>query len=329
VTQPPHDSQPTQPGLRERVPQLGPVASGLVSFLLVSSLRLVAPVGLFFAPLALVPVLRLEGLTGRSIAAWLPVLVILGMVAALQPPGLALHLWIIYALMVAVPAATVSAWRHWGGSEGRWIAGAALTQALGLLIVLTLMTSPAPPDEGLRTLVGAQVAAAEELSEGAMTSAAGSRLMLDQAIQWAPVVLPTTVMSYAVLVLFWIRPRLRILGLDLPVGTFEDYRSEEWLPVAFVAFGVGALVLDGTPRFFAVNLLMTVLILYFVHGLAIIRAYLARWIGRGLLVRWGVALLALQTPISAAVAVLGMVDAFRPLRPRTTEDPDEHDRDSE
>jgi hypothetical protein len=316
-------------GPTPRVPQLGPVASGLVSLLLASSLNLVPPIGLFFAPLGLVPVLRLESLTGRAFSAWLPVLIVLGVVAALQPPGLALELLVIYALLVAIPAASVALWSRQGGPEGRWVAGTVLSQAVCLLVFLSLLVVPEPPVEGLRTMVGEYFQSVEELSEGAFSSAAGSRLAIDQSIQWAPVLVPTFAVSYAVLVLFWVRPRLRILGFDLPVGTFEEYRSEEWLPIAFAVFGVASLVLDGTPRFFAVNLLMAVLILYFVHGLAIIRAYLARWVGRGLLVRWGVALLAVQTPISAAVAVLGMVDAFRPLRPRTTEDLHEHDRDSE
>ncbi len=78
--------------------------------------------------------------------------------------------------------------------------------------------------------------------------------------------------------------------------------------------------LSGTARWVALNLLVSVLALYFIHGLAIIRAHLARWIGRGWLVRWGVAFVALQMPLPAVVALLGLVDAFRPLRPQPNED---------
>jgi hypothetical protein len=63
-----------------------------------------------------------------------------------------------------------------------------------------------------------------------------------------------------------------------------------------------------------------VLILYFVQGLAIIRAHLARWIGRGWLVRWGVVLLCLQGPIPVLVTALGVADNFHPLRPRVDDD---------
>ena len=67
-------------------------------------------------------------------------------------------------------------------------------------------------------------------------------------------------------------------------------------------------------------LLVTVLILYFVQGLAMIRAHLARWFGRGWLVRWGVVLLCLQIPIPLLVAALGVADSFHPLRPQVDDD---------
>jgi hypothetical protein len=70
----------------------------------------------------------------------------------------------------------------------------------------------------------------------------------------------------------------------------------------------------------ALNALIAVLILYFVHGLAIIRAHLARFVGRGWLVRWGVVLLCLQVPLPLLVAALGLGDSFFQLRPRPPED---------
>ncbi len=103
--------------------------------------------------------------------------------------------------------------------------------------------------------------------------------------------------AYLVVLLFWARPRLALLGYPMASGAFEDYRNDEWLAVVFAVSGIGTLALGGTARWAALNVLVVVLILYFVQGLAIIRAHLARWIGRGWLVRWGVVLLSLQVPM--------------------------------
>jgi hypothetical protein len=127
-------------------------------------------------------------------------------------------------------------------------------------------------------------------------------------------------MGYLVVVLFWMRPRLPLLGLPVKVAPFEEYRNDEWLAVLFVLAGGGTLLFGGTLRWIAINLLVTVLILYFVQGLAMIRAHLARWFGRGWLVRWGVVLLCLQIPIPLLVAALGVADSFHPLRPQVDDD---------
>ena len=70
----------------------------------------------------------------------------------------------------------------------------------------------------------------------------------------------------------------------------------------------------------ALNLLITVLLLYFVQGLAMIRAHLARWVGRGWFVRWGVALMCIYPPMPILVATLGVADSFFSLRPAVTDD---------
>jgi hypothetical protein len=132
--------------------------------------------------------------------------------------------------------------------------------------------------------------------------------------------LPTAPVAYFVVVLFWVRPRLPLLGLPVSVGEFEQYRNDEWLAALFACSGIGTLLLSGTFRWVALNLLALTLILYFVQGLAMIRAHLARWFGRGWLVRWGVALLCLQGPMPLLVATLGIADSFHSLRPRTDDD---------
>jgi hypothetical protein len=97
-------------------------------------------------------------------------------------------------------------------------------------------------------------------------------LALDAAERAASWVLPSVPVAYLVVVLFWIRPRLPLLGLPVPVAPFEAYRNDEWLAAFFVLAGAGTLLFDGTSRWVAINLLVTVLILYFVQGLAMIRA---------------------------------------------------------
>ena len=156
--------------------------------------------------------------------------------------------------------------------------------------------------------------AAWGLAEGSV------ELALDAAERAASWVLPSVPVAYLVLVLFWVRPRLPLLGLRVSVAPFEAYRNDDWLAALFVFAGGGTLLLGGVARWVAINFLVAVLILYFVQGLAMIRAHLARWFGRGWLVRWGVALLCLQGPIPLLVAALGVADSFHPLRPKVDDD---------
>ena len=76
----------------------------------------------------------------------------------------------------------------------------------------------------------------------------------------------------------------------------------------------------GRPRWVALNLLIAVLLLYFVQGLAMIRAHLARWVGRGWFVRWGVAFMCIYPPMPMLVATLGVADSFFSLRPTASDD---------
>jgi hypothetical protein len=137
------------------------------------------------------------------------------------------------------------------------------------------------------------------------------------AVPW---VAPSLPIAYLIVVLFWIRPRLPMLGFPMGIEPFERYRGDEWLPLGFAVFGIGTLVLAGTPRWLATNLLIAVLMLYFVQGLAMIRAHVARWVGRGWLVRWAVVLLCVQGPLPLVVAAIGIADGFYSLRPRATDD---------
>ena len=145
-------------------------------------------------------------------------------------------------------------------------------------------------------------------------------LAFDASERVIPWVLPSVVITYLIVVIFWIRPRIPLLGYRVEVRPFEMYRGDEWLAAGFAIAGLGALFAEGMPKWVSLNLLIAVLLLYFVQGLAMIRAHLARWVGRGWFVRWGVALMCIYPPMPILVATLGVADSFFPLRPATSDD---------
>lgn len=304
----------------DRPPSLGPVGSGLVSLFLAGSFVLLGPIALMVAPLAIIPILRFEADRGGSILVWGPVVVILAAAASAGGGIVALVVLAAYLIVAVLPTVSIVGWRRSGWSEGRWAAVTVLVFALLLVTAAVVATLPYGPVEVVAQWTRAAAQDAGELYTSMGLSRGEIQRAMDQAQWFVAWTLPSIIVFYFVAVLFWVRPRLELLGLDVPVGAFEDYRSDEWLPLAFAVTGLGAVVLNGTLRWAALNLLLPVLALYFVHGLAIIRAHLTRWIGRGWLVRWGVAILALQMPLPAVVALLGLVDAFRPLRPQLNED---------
>ncbi|MEN8165107.1 MAG: DUF2232 domain-containing protein [Acidobacteriota bacterium] len=303
-----------------RPPSLGPVVSGFLSLFLAGSFVLLGPIALIVAPLAVIPILKFEAERGGSVLVWGPVVVILVAVASAGGGVAALVVLLAYLTVAVLPTVSVIAWCRSGWSEGRWAAVTVMTFALVLVTGAVVATLPQGPVDVVAQWSRTAAEDAGQLYTSMGLSRGEVQRAMDQAQWFVAWTLPSMLVFYLVAVLFWIRPRLALLGLNVPAGSFEDYRSDEWLPLAFALTGLGAVVLNGTSRWVALNLLLPVLALYFVHGLAIIRAHLVRWIGRGWLVRWGVAILALQMPLPAVVALLGLVDAFRPLRPQLNED---------
>ncbi len=311
---------PTVPGpVRAALPRLGVVASGIVSLLLASSLLLLFPVGLLIAPLGLVPVVQQVLSRRQGNLAWGWVIVLLAGLAVARLSLLGMPAWVFlltYCLVVALPAASVALWVRWGGSEARWITFTTLAAALITMATIAAAALPATPVSAL-SVWWAQAATMMEASYRTLGVPSGQlELALDAMAGTVPWIAPSLPAAYLVALLFWLRPRLPVLGLERPIVAFERFRLDEWLPIGFVAGGAGTLLLSGSGRWVAVTLLVAVLMLYFVQGLAIIRAHLARWIGRGWLVRWGVALLCLQGPLPLVVAALGIADGFYSLRPR-------------
>lgn len=318
--------QPETPEVKvsmPRVPRLGATASGLVALLLVSALYFLFPFGAVVAPLGLLPVFHFQSGEGSGVRAWGPVAALLVMAALLGVADLFLPLLLSYLLVIVLPSSSAEMWVRFGWNEGRWVLATTLAASIASLAVVTWIASPSTPIE-----------AAEVWSDEAMTGV--SELYLESGVPESEVdrilvavepvktliamLMPIAPVAYVVMVLFWVRPRLQLLGLPVEVADFESFRNDDLLAALFALAGIGTLVFNGVGRWVAVNLLAVALILYFVQGLAMIRAHLARWFGRGWLVRWGVALLCLQGPLPLLVATLGIADSFRPLRPRVDDD---------
>lgn len=303
-----------------RVPRFGAGASGLVSLLLVAGVLVVPLFGLLIAPLGLVPILHFSSGGSPGIRAWGWVVALLAGGSLLGIGPLPLVLLAAYCLIVALPALSVEIWVRMGWSEARWIAVFVAAASVVVLIGLALVTLPAGPVEGVATAMQGAAADAEEMY-GAMGFAESEiELAFDASQRVMPWVLPSVIIAYLIMIVFWIRPRIPLLGFSVEVAPFEEYRGDDWIAAVFVLAGLGALFLDGTLRWIALNLLIAAVLLFFVQGLAMIRAHLVRWVGRGWFVRWGVALMCIYPPMPILVATLGVVDNFFPLRPAVSDD---------
>jgi hypothetical protein len=117
----------------------------------------------------------------------------------------------------------------------------------------------------------------------------------------------------------------RRAGLDeapLEPGSFATFRTPLAAAAAFVPAGALAALAGGGFGRAATTVLIPLGVLFFLRGLAIIRALLDR--GRvGLLIRAPVYVLAVQMPIPVLVAIGGLLDEFLDFRgrfPRREED---------
>jgi hypothetical protein len=305
---------------RPQIPRLGAAASGLVALLLAGGLFFVPVLGLLIAPLGSLPVLHFQSGGAPGYRAWGPVAALLVLASFGGLAEFILPLLSSYTLLVILPSVTVDVWVRWGLGEGRWVVGTVTVGLIATLIVVAVIASPRTPMELSAEWMRDSFEQSGELYTSMGVPQGDMELTLDRIEHAASWVMPSATMAYLVCVLFWMRPRLPLLGLPVTVVPFEEYRNDEWLAALFVLAGSGTLLFGGMTRWIAVNLLVTVLILYFVQGLAMIRAHLARWFGRGWLVRWGVVLLCVQIPIPLLVAVLGVADSFHPLRPQVDDD---------
>jgi len=317
------DTDPTAdgaPSARLRLPRVSAGTAGLLSLFLAASVRVVPLFGALIAPLGLIPVLHFQAGGTSGIRAWGWVTAVLIASSVLPLGSFPLEVLGAYVLIVALPAATVELWARWGWSEGRWALVAVASALVVILGGLSLVMIDTGPVQGLTTWFHDQTALAIEMYNSVGVSTGQMELAFDATERAAAILVPGAMLAYFVVIVFWVRPRIPVLGYDVEVRPFEEYRNDDWLAAGFAVAGLGALFLTGLPRWLSLNLLIAVLLLYFVQGLAMIRAHLARWVGRGWFVRWGIALMCIYPPMPVLVATLGVADSFLPLRPRTSDD---------
>ena len=300
---------PSPPSLR----LFGPGMAGLFSLLVFASLPLLPILGVFLALLAPLPLVHVVAGGRTSFVAWGWVAV--GLVSAVflfRAPWL-VALCVGYLLVAVWPAVSVETWLRRQWSTGRWAAIVALV-ALGVVsVVVTAALWPTMPGEGLIQLFARLMAGASQLVKVLGEGAGGEELMA-RAMQVVAYLTPSMAAMYVLSGALWLRPRLPLLGLPRGSEPFPLYTSEEWLPVGFVVGGLGWVFAPEPYKWLAANLLVTVLGLYFVHGLAIILFYLGRRFGMNRWVRLGVVVLALQIPVALVFSALGLADTFFGLR---------------
>jgi uncharacterized protein YybS (DUF2232 family) len=287
--------------------------AGLFSLLVFASLPLLPILGVFLALLAPLPLVHVVAGGRTSFVAWGWVAV--GLVSAVfffRAPWL-VALCVGYLLVAVWPAVSVETWLRRQWSTGRWAAIVALVPMGVVSVVVTAALWPTMPGEGLIQLFARLMAGASQLVKALGEGAGGEELMA-RAMQVVAYLTPSMAAMYVLSGALWLRPRLPLLGLPRGSEPFPLYTSEEWLPVGFVVGGLGWVFAPEPYKWLAANLLVTVLGLYFVHGLAIILFYLGRRFGMNRWVRLGVVVLALQIPVALVFSALGLADTFFGLR---------------
>ena len=301
---------PQPPALRN----IGPGVAGLLSLAAVASLPWVPILGVLLAMLAPLPLVHLVALGRPSFNGWGWVAVALaGALVVTRAPWLAAF-FAAYLLIAAWPAISVEAWLRRRWSAGRWTAIVTMGALFVVSALLVAAFYPGQAADGLVALLERLTNNSKELLAGLSGPGQGADELLAQMVRTVAYLAPALAASYVMSVAFWLRPRLPLLGLARGDEPFSSYASEEWLPVGFALGGLGWVFLPEPGKWLAANLLVTVLGLYFMHGLAIIHFYLGPRLATNRWVRLAVALLAIQMPLAFVVAVLGLADSFFRLR---------------
>lgn len=300
------------PGAGRGAAWSGPFVAGLASLLFYGALFLVPLIGGFVALLSPLPLVRELALGRPTFASWGWVLVVLVGAAFLLPGGATWLLAAGYLLVAAWPAVTVEVWQRRSWPTGRWLAGLTLgTWGVASVMALAFFGPAAVADE----LPQAMVQWVRGHDQAAQLWGMGRSELLQAAASMVGYLAPFLVAVYVMGAGLWLWSRLGPLGFSQGQEPFIAYASEEWLPLGFVIGGLGWVFAPGVWGWLAANLLATVLALYFVHGTAIILAYLGpRW-GSSRWVKMVVVVLGIQVPLAFLYAGLGLLDSFVKLRP--------------
>lgn len=290
----------------------GPFVAGVASLLFYGALFLVPLIGGFVALFSPLPLLREQALGRPAFAAWGWVLVVLVGGALVAPSSFLVLAATGYLLVAVWPAVSVEAWQRRAWPPGRWLAVLTLGAWALVSSVAVAFLNPEKVTEKLPQLVVQWV---QDHDSAARFWGLGESDLLQAAAAMAGYLAPFLVAVYVMGVGLLLWSKLPLLGFVEGRESFLTYTSEEWLSLGFVAGGLGWVFAPGVLGWLAANLLACVLALYFVHGTAIILAYLGpRW-GSSRWVRMIVVVLGIQVPIAFIYAGLGLLDSFVKLRP--------------
>jgi uncharacterized protein YybS (DUF2232 family) len=293
---------------------IGPGVAGLLSLAAVVSVGLVPLLGVLLGVVAALPLVHTVASGRPSFMAWGWVAVALaGGVLVLRWPWL-VGVCVAYLLLAVWPAVAVETWlrRSWG--TGRFMAIVTLVTLAVTTTVLSAVFYPGTPTDGLSALLHRLTADSSSILGAFGGPGQGVNELFERMLRTTAYLAPSLVASYVFSAALWLRPRLALLGLPRGQEPFAEYSSEEWLPVGFALGGLAWVFLNEPGKWLGANLLVTVLGLYFIHGLAIIHFYLGPQVSRNRWVRLGVAVLALSLPVALLLSVLGLADGFFRLR---------------
>jgi len=304
------DTEKARPPLRH----VGPGVAGVLSLLAFLSLPLLPILGVFVALAAPLPLVHQTAQGRPSIMAWGWVTVALGGLAlAVREPWAAV-LCAGYLLLAVWPAVAVEWWLRRDWPVGRWLAIAALAALAVGASLLVAFALPGSPAQLLEAVLAPSIDEARRLAGAFGTRSSDGEDVLVTTFRLVAFLAPALVALYVACVALWLRPRLARFGLPRGGERFDRYASEEWLPLAFALGGLAWVFAPGVGKWLGANLLVTVIGLYFVHGLAIIHFHLGPRLAGNRWVRLGLVVLALQLPVALGLSVLGLADSFFPLR---------------
>lgn len=293
----------------------GPVLAGVASLSFYSAIVFVPAVGIFLGLFSPLPLIR-ELASGRSpLLAWGWVLVVLAGIA-LATQSLFLGLYTSgYLLLAAWPVATVEWWQRRVWTTGRWLA----IVTLGSWIFASLLAIGLAGGGQVGEFFSQQAVSWVEANRNfAQFWTLGRQELMVSAASLVGYLSPALAAMYTMGLGLWLRPRLVFPGFERGKEPFARYASEEWLPLGFVAGALGWVFAPGIWGWLSANLLVTVVALYFVHGTAILLAYLGPKLGSNRWIKAAVVVFGVQLPVAFLYAALGLLDSFVKLR-RTDE----------